>query len=864
MFQSAVEFINGTFVAPVTLILSTAGTHNLRVYLEGVSYSNLVTVEMVPPLLFAGGSGTPDDPYLIADVEQLDNVRHRVNAHFKLISDIDLGDRGWEPIGKSWRFPFQGGFNGNGYVIRNLTVDWPGSYAGLFGCCQDAVFRTINLENVNVSGKLYVGGLVGYMEEGSIEDSTVSGGVTGTDYVGGLVGGNNGGISGSCAVVEVEGDINVGGLAGSSSAELVGSFANGKVTGSERVGGLVGWLFSYGRISGSHGEVDVEGNSMVGGLAGGIENGTITACYAGEDGTVSGNSKVGGLAGTFLHGEISDFYARAGVTGTSGVGGLVGTVEGEENPYLPYLRTKIVNCYAAGAVLGDSSTGGLAGMCLENSSITGCYYDSEVSGRSGEDNQWGTPRTTAEMKRQATFAGWDFDTVWGIVEDRTYPYLRWQDQAGFTVAPVQAGDKTAGKAFELNITGATDVSGSYLDGDFNLIITSDREEGEVYNGPVTFTKGNTAVRVTLTALGKHTLTVTIEGVPGSGTLEVTVKSASGGGSGGGRASTRAESPKASLVLLDGSASLSVPARLDGSTGTAAGEVEAALLDEAFAKSEPNEQGIKQVEIDMPEIDGAKAYEITLPAAALSQGGTDRLIKIKTGAASLTVPGNMLQAAGANGSEKASLTIAAAGRSKLPMDLQAQIGDRPVIELGLKTGGKTVSWRNEDTAATVSIPNLAAEEELAAPEHITVWYIDEKGKVVEVPSGRYDQNPGAVTFRTSHFGNYAVVYVDKTFDDLESVTWAKKQIGVLASKGVLKGVSETEYAPQAAITRADYLYFLVRTLGVNARVDETLQISKGTPITTGRSASPKSWASPEARGITGSARMKPSPGRTCWC
>ncbi|MDR9787245.1 MAG: S-layer homology domain-containing protein [Peptococcaceae bacterium MAG4] len=69
-------------------------------------------------------------------------------------------------------------------------------------------------------------------------------------------------------------------------------------------------------------------------------------------------------------------------------------------------------------------------------------------------------------------------------------------------------------------------------------------------------------------------------------------------------------------------------------------------------------------------------------------------------------------------------------------------------------------------------------------------------------------------------------MDKTFDDLGSVTWAKKQIEVLASKGVLKGVSQTEYAPQAAITRADYLYYLVRTLGVNARVDENFEDIKG--------------------------------------
>jgi hypothetical protein len=362
-----------------------------------------------------------------------------------------------------------------------------------------------------------------------------------------------------------------------------------------------------------------------------------------------------------------------------------------------------------------------------------------------------------------------------------------------------------------------------LEGEFNLIVTSDREEGEVYNGPVSFTKGNAAVQVTLTALGKHTLTVTIEGVSSSETLEVTVKAASGGG---GRSSTRVESPKARLVLLDESASVSVPARLDSSTGAAAGEVDAAILNEAFDMSKPNEQGNKQVEIDIPEIDGAKAYEVILPAGALSGGAAGRLIKINTGVATLTVPGNMLQASDIAGAEKVSLTIAPADRNKLTRELQLQIGDRPVIELGLKIDGKTVPWRNEDTAVTVSIPYLPTEEELADPEHITVWYIDVNGNVVEVPSGRYDPSTGTVTFSTSHFSKYAVVFVDKTFEDLGIVTWAKKQIEVLASKGVLKGVSEKEYAPQAAITRADYLYFLVRTLGVNARFDENFADLKG--------------------------------------
>jgi hypothetical protein len=91
-------------------------------------------------------------------------------------------------------------------------------------------------------------------------------------------------------------------------------------------------------------------------------------------------------------------------------------------------------------------------------------------------------------------------------------------------------------------------------------------------------------------------------------------------------------------------------------------------------------------------------------------------------------------------------------------------------------------------------------------------------VVEVPNGRYDPGTGTVTFSTTHFSRYAVVYVTQTFDDLESAVWAKKPIEVLASKGILKGISEKEYAPQRNITRADFLYYLVRTLGVDAMVD----------------------------------------------
>ncbi len=90
--------------------------------------------------------------------------------------------------------------------------------------------------------------------------------------------------------------------------------------------------------------------------------------------------------------------------------------------------------------------------------------------------------------------------------------------------------------------------------------------------------------------------------------------------------------------------------------------------------------------------------------------------------------------------------------------------------------------------------------------------------MEVPSGKYDPVTGTVTFATTHFSNYAVTYVKKIFDDLESVEWARRPIEVLASKGILKGATDNEYYPSINITRAEFLYSLVRTLGVDARAE----------------------------------------------
>ena len=82
--------------------------------------------------------------------------------------------------------------------------------------------------------------------------------------------------------------------------------------------------------------------------------------------------------------------------------------------------SSITSCYATGKVTGDNYTGGLVGYNYNYGTITNSYYNSETTGRSDNDGR-GEPLTTAQMKQQANFDGWDFDNVWSI--DNSYPFL---------------------------------------------------------------------------------------------------------------------------------------------------------------------------------------------------------------------------------------------------------------------------------------------------------------------------------------------------------------------------------------------------------------------------------------------------------
>jgi hypothetical protein len=201
-----------------------------------------------------------------------------------------------------------------------------------------------------------------------------------------------------------------GGLAGRNNSGIVSnSYFVGSVSGQGNIGGLVG-CNRTGAISNSYFVGSVLGGSAAGGLSG-SNGGIISNSYS--TGTVSGTEIVSGLV-SMNTGMITNSYSTSTVTGSNTLGGLVAT---------NYGSGAITNSYSAGAVVGTGlHIGGLVGM-VNGGMINSSYYDRNVSGRNDTDK--GEGRTTAQMKREVTFLGWDFNSAWGIdpTINNGYPYL---------------------------------------------------------------------------------------------------------------------------------------------------------------------------------------------------------------------------------------------------------------------------------------------------------------------------------------------------------------------------------------------------------------------------------------------------------
>jgi len=465
VLESAILGRNQSVTVDITVTASADQAHSFQTEAwqdRAVENGSGVGVGTTPNAI-ATSYSDPQINVAVNDYHDLALVHENLNWHYVQQADIDLDDMPaeteWQPIGSS-ADPFRGSYNGNNHTISNLNIDLPNeNYVGLFGQAgPTAVISDLTLENCSIEGNQFVGGLVGWLDGGVINNVHVSGNVkANSSYAGGVIGRNySGSIINTHALADVRGTTLVGGLAGQnfSHGEVINSTAAGIISGTSQVGGLIGsnfrslversssagtvtatssaearagGLIGYNSNDGavnssfSTAAVVAASGSRAGGLVGENNSSTVYLSYA--EGSVNGQAELGGLVGTnYSSGQIANCYATGAVNGGDRVGGLVG------------LNTGIItNTYATGTVTASTNAGGLVGAS-NNQNISGFY----PSGR--PVNSYGTRVEPADLQVLTTFtsAGWQIDTSdtynpdqpghWFLQPEENNPILWWQYQ----------------------------------------------------------------------------------------------------------------------------------------------------------------------------------------------------------------------------------------------------------------------------------------------------------------------------------------------------------------------------------------------------------------------------------------------------
>ena len=364
---------------------------------------------------FAGGSGTKNDPYLIATGAQLAHMRDIPStSYYCLIADIYMNDTSelenwsrnnapknrWVPLAL-----MNDNFDGGGHTIYGLYINYT-SRTGLFSVISGGSLKNLSIKQSKVFGTYQVGAFAGHAWNSSITGCYNEADVTGSEEdVGGIVGGlyldavvsdctNNGNIIST-------GGYRVGGIVGgiSRSSSFVYNCVNmGKVTGPDYVGGIVGLSWGAVALCANYGPITASKTSS-GGIIGecDVANGealTIRNCF--NTGIITADSKAGGLIG-----QCAISHDSSSIT--------------------------LENCYSTGVTSGSDRVSGITGFNYTNPNTTitfrNCYCltgaSSALVSTYGDGNIVvvnNREMSDSEMRMQSSFEGFDFNNVWYMPE----------------------------------------------------------------------------------------------------------------------------------------------------------------------------------------------------------------------------------------------------------------------------------------------------------------------------------------------------------------------------------------------------------------------------------------------------------------
>lgn len=327
----------------------------------------------------------------ISTAQELQDIENNLSDDYELLNDIDLTGFDWTPIGHRWRsqgsgFEFSGTLDGRFFTISNLTINQRlETDTGLFAVIVGGTVENLIIENCTINTALAAPSRKG------------------SEFIG-FLSGTFGATSTARQVAVINGIMNF-------SAPDFPAFPDFKPDG---IGGLVGRAQTSALSTIVRCSTDITI--------------TITEAEANFWGA-------GGFLGN-LSANITDCYSKGRFVGSSPdptqpssssrVGGFLGRCLD---------NTVITNCYSATFVdYGpDTDMGFAGGVVLSGNSpiMTSCYWDTQVSGHA-TSKESAVGKTTAQMFKEATYTGWDFDStngVWMINEGNDYPRHRWEHLA---------------------------------------------------------------------------------------------------------------------------------------------------------------------------------------------------------------------------------------------------------------------------------------------------------------------------------------------------------------------------------------------------------------------------------------------------
>ena len=376
---------------------STEHTISGRLILSSETLNAIGPVRGLGDAGAGGGSGTMEDPFLIADATQLDQMHEILEQgqkkYFRLIKDIDASSiENWVPLNGSGSFDKPMDFDGNGHTISNLTCRGT-DYASFAGVLNGSI-KDVTFSNATITGNARCGvvaGLAGsttFTEKASCSGvRVVNSSVTGTSFTGGFAGEASCAAFSGCSVTggsvnnSASGkNVRCGGFVGSvgSTASFGACTVSGtsvKAASAGRTGGFVGQLGETyqggnGIVISSCGveESPVEGGVNTGGFVG-VQYNDIVRCSVSGGSVKSSVGQCGGFTAFQQNGACTHCFSSADVTasGLPDAGGFAGLL----------WNGGIQFCYAAGSVTGGSNTGAFVGRCAKQGteapgSVTAC------------------------------------------------------------------------------------------------------------------------------------------------------------------------------------------------------------------------------------------------------------------------------------------------------------------------------------------------------------------------------------------------------------------------------------------------------------------------------------------------------------